>query len=97
MIHKKEMNAVMRQHFKTEDDYTYENVMDALDNYSDRLASKISFNLPVSGSLFDVWQSKLEYANKHDLILFSFHFENKTYLSEFRKAKWCDPYQIAEL
>ena len=51
----------------------------------------------VSGSLFDVWQSKLEYANKHDLVVFSFHFENKTYLSEWRKAKWCEPYQIAEL
>lgn len=49
MIHKKEMESVMSQHFKIEDDYTYENVMDALDNYSDRLASKIYFNLPVSG------------------------------------------------
>ena len=51
----------------------------------------------VSGSLFDVWQSKLEYANRHNLVVFSFHFENKTYLSEWRKAKWCEPYQIAEL
>lgn len=51
----------------------------------------------VSGSLFDVWQSKLEYANRHNLVVFSFHFGNKTYLSEWRKAKWCDPYQIAEL
>lgn len=50
-----------------------------------------------SGSLFDVWQSKLEYANRHDLVVFSFHFENKTYLSEWRESKWCEPYQIAEL
>ena len=57
-----------------------------------------ALNIPVvSGSLFDVWQSKLEYANRHDLVVFSFHFENKTYLSEWRKAKWCEPYQIAEL
>ena len=51
----------------------------------------------VSGNLFDVWESKLEYANRHNLVVFSFHFENKTYLSEWRKAKWCEPYQIVEL
>ena len=51
----------------------------------------------VSGSLFDAWVSKLEYANKHGLVVFSFRYENKTYLSEWRKAKWCEPYQIAEL
>lgn len=49
MIDQKELDAVMSHHFKTEDDYRYDNVVSALDNYSDRLASKIALKQVVIG------------------------------------------------
>lgn len=45
------IKEVMSQHFKIADDYTWDNIIDALDNYSDKLASKIALKQVVSESL----------------------------------------------
>jgi len=48
-------------------------------------------------SLFDVWQSKLEYANKHNLFVFSFHYENKSIKTIRKLIIWNGQLELKEI
>lgn len=48
-------------------------------------------------TFMDVFNSKVIEANVKNLTWFSFDFENRLYLSEWRKGGWCYPFEIIKL
>ena len=45
-------------------------------------------------TLNDVWLEKIEAANLHNLTRFVFVHKLEYYISEWRKAKWCEPVKV---
>lgn len=45
-------------------------------------------------TLNDVWLEKIEAANLHNLTRFVFVYKLEYYISEWRKAKWCEPVKV---
>jgi hypothetical protein len=45
-------------------------------------------------SLKEVWHSKIEAANLHNLTQFIFIYKLEYYISEWRKSKWTDPVKV---
>lgn len=43
------------------------------------------------------WESKLEIANQKDLTIFTFKYEDETYICEWQKNKWTEPRKITEI
>lgn len=65
MINKEILESVMSQHFKIPDDYTYENIIDAIDNYTDKVLKEQiegiqDFSEQFPNELKDFWNEACE-------------------------------------